>query len=255
MKLTMSGDLAMAYKSGAQRARVVTEAWAEQNLYCPNCSSPKLSRLSHNAKANDFACPNCKFWYQLKGQQSRIGNSVPDGAYGTMMNAIQNGETPNFYFMHYELATWSIKNLLLIPHFAFPPSAIIKRKPLAATARRAGWIGCNIALSHIPVEARISVVAENEVLPEAEVRAQFRRVKPLGEIKAKERGWTLDVLNSIRTLGKVEFTNDDAYTLVPHLEKLHPGNRHVRDKIRQRLQVLRDAGLLVHIERGRWRIP
>lgn len=171
------------------------------------------------------------------------------------MNAIQNGETPNFYFMHYELATWSIKNLLLIPHFAFPPSAIIKRKPLAVTARRAGWIGCNIALSHIPVEARISVVAENKILPEAEVRAQFRRVKPLGEIKAKERGWTLDVLNSIRTLGKAEFTNDDAYTLVPHLEKLHPGNRHIRDKIRQRLQVLRDAGLLIHIERGRWRIP
>jgi type II restriction enzyme len=251
----MHGELAAGYKSASQCARVVTESWAEHNLYCPNCSSPNLSRLSHNAKANDFACPNCKFWYQLKGQQSRIGNSVPDGAYGTMMNAIQNGETPNFFFMHYELATWSIKNLLLIPHFAFPPSAIIKRKPLAATARRAGWIGCNIALSHIPVEARISVVAENKILPEAEVRAQFRRVKPLGEIKAKERGWTLDVLNSIRTLGKAEFTNDDAYTLVPHLEKLHPGNRHVRDKIRQRLQVLRDAGLLIHIERGRWRIP
>jgi type II restriction enzyme len=251
----MSGALAAAYKSGSQRARVVTESWGEHNLYCPNCSSPKLTRLSHNAKANDFGCPKCRFWYQLKGQQARIGKCVPDGAYGTMMNAILNGETPNFYFMHYDLATWSIENLLLIPHFAFPPSAIIKRKPLAVTARRAGWIGCNIALSHIPVEARILVVAGNKAMPEAEVRAQFRRVKPLGEIKAKERGWTLDVLNAIRTLGKVEFTNDDAYSLVPYLEELHPGNRHVRDKVRQQLQVLRDTGLLIHIERGRWRIP
>lgn len=125
MNLTMGSEMAALYKSAAQRARVVTESWGEHNLYCPNCPSPKLSRLSHNAKANDFACPDCKFWYQLKGQQSRIGNSVPDGAYQTMLDAIREGETPNFYFMHYDLATWSIKNLLLVPHFAFPPSAII----------------------------------------------------------------------------------------------------------------------------------
>jgi len=55
--------------------------------------------------------------------------------------------------------------------------------------------------------------------------------------------------------GNPEFTNDDAYTLTTRLEKLHPGNRHIRDKIRQQLQVLRDAGLLLHVQPGRWRIP
>jgi len=85
-----------------------------------------------------------------------------------MMNAIRHDETPNFYFMHYpptlklrwagELATWRVKNLLLVPSFAFPPSAIIKRPPLAPTTRRAGWIGCNIALNRVPAEARIRVV-------------------------------------------------------------------------------------------------
>jgi Dam-replacing HTH domain len=39
------------------------------------------------------------------------------------------------------------------------------------------------------------------------------------------------------------------------LEKLHPDNRHVKDKIRQQLQVLRDAGLLLQIGRGIWRLP
>ena len=137
---------------------MVTEFWAEQNLYCPNCTSPSLGRLKHNTRASDFSCPNCKFWFQLKGQKSRIGNSVTDGAYAAMMQAIRNDETPNFYFLHYDLATWTIKNLLLIPSFAFPPSAIIKRPPLAATARRAGWIGCNIALNRVPVEAQIAIV-------------------------------------------------------------------------------------------------
>ncbi|HEY3762270.1 MAG TPA: hypothetical protein VGN23_11040 [Verrucomicrobiae bacterium] len=38
------------------------------------------------------------------------------------------------------------------------------------------------------------------------------------------------------------------------MEKLHPDNRHVRDKIRQQLQVLRDAKLLIHVSPGRWEI-
>jgi len=60
--------------------------------------------------------------------------------------------------MQYELATWRVKNLLLVPSFAFPPSAIINRKPLSPTARRAGWVGCNFALNRVPADARIAVV-------------------------------------------------------------------------------------------------
>lgn len=115
------------------------------------------------------------------------------------------------------------------------------------------------------------------------MRAQFRRIKPLGEIKAQERGWTLDVLNLVRRLVEsrrrgdeslnnnspaqpeglrlltssptTEFTDEDIYAFTRELEQLHPDNRHVRDKIRQQLQVLRDAKLLIHIERGVWRLP
>ena len=32
----MTGKLAAAYQSGSHRARIVTEAWGESNLYCPN---------------------------------------------------------------------------------------------------------------------------------------------------------------------------------------------------------------------------
>ena len=34
------------------------------------------------------------------------------------------------------------------------------------------------------------------------------------------------------------------------MEQLHPDNRHIRDKIRQQLQVLRDTGFLTQPERG-----
>jgi type II restriction enzyme len=51
------------------------------------------------------------------------------------------------------------------------------------------------------------------------------------------------------------FTTAEVYAFTRELEKLHPDNRHIRDKIRQQLQVLRDMGFLVHIERGVWRLP
>ena len=297
MNLSLPGALATDYHSGAQRARVVTEAWGESNLYCPNCSSPKLTWLEPGHPASDYSCPKCRFWFQLKSQKSRIGDSITDGAYDAMMDAIKRDETPSFYFMQYELATWRVKNLLLIPSFAFPPSAIIKRKPLSSAARRAGWVGCNFALNRIPADARIAVVttippfrsrgrqsAQTEslssqrrltstatvvVTPE-EVRAQFKRIKPLKDIPIQMRGWTLDVLNVVaavcdrrKQLGAhraplqswKEFTTADAYAFTRELEKLHPDNRHVRDKIRQQLQVLRDAGLLLHVGRGVWRLP
>ena len=44
-----------------------------------------------------------KFWYQLKSQKSRIGDSITDGAYAAMMNAIRHDELPSFYFMQYEI--------------------------------------------------------------------------------------------------------------------------------------------------------
>jgi type II restriction enzyme len=52
-----------------------------------------------------------------------------------------------------------------------------------------------------------------------------------------------------------EFANEDVYGFARELERLHPGNRHIKDKIRQQLQVLRDRHLLVHVDRNCWRLP
>lgn len=274
----MSDELALGYRSSSQRARVITESWGEQNLYCPNCPSPSLKRLANNTEARDFACPRCGFEYQLKGQLGPLLRVI-DGAFDAMMRAIRQDRTPNFYFLRYERVNWRIEDLMIVPSFAFPPSAIIKRKPLGPTARRAGWVGCNIQMTRIPLDARIAVVRDGNETPAAQVREKFRRVKPLKDISVKERGWTLDVLNLVRrvsegrgrgnesgsgrpgagqrllTSSPTEFTNEDIYAHARELEQLHPDNRHVKDKIRQQLQVLRDAGLLIHVSAGVWRLP
>jgi type II restriction enzyme len=45
------------------------------------------------------------------------------------------------------------------------------------------------------------------------------------------------------------------YVHAAALGKLHPNNAHVRDKIRQQLQVLRDLGLLTFLGSGSYRLP
>lgn len=171
-----------------------------------------------------------------------------------MRRAILEDRTPNLLVLHYDLESWSIRNLLLIPRFAFSLAAVEKRKPLAATARRAGWIGCNILLDKIPVDARIPIIRDKKFLPAKSVRDAYLRVRPLADLSVKKRGWTLDVLNAIHSLKKKEFSLADAYSLEPELSKLHPTNNNVRPKIRQQLQILRDLGLLHFLGDGHYRL-
>ena len=72
------------------------------------------------------------------------------------------------------------------------------------------------------------------------------------EITAK--GWLLDIMICIDKIGRKEFSLKDMYTFEDELSKLHPTNRHVRDKIRQQLQVLRDNNYLVFIGSGNYRL-
>ena len=251
----MNGKLADAYKSGSQKARVVSEDWGIHNLYCPHCPSDMLERLRNNSKVSDFLCPECEFLYQLKSRKSRIGNSIMGSNYRAMMDAIQNDRLPNFYLMQYELVTWSVKNLLLIPNYAFPPSAIIPRKPLSTKAKRRGWVGYIINLNCIPLEARINVIVDSSIVQADIVRRKYYRSVKLKEIAAGDtRGWALDVLRCVEKLGKKEFTTQEMYQFEGHLGLLHPDNRHVKDKIRQQLQVLRDKGLLEFSSRGNYRL-
>jgi type II restriction enzyme len=62
------------------------------------------------------------------------------------------------------------------------------------------------------------------------------------------------VLNVLRKLGKKEFALAEVYAAEQGLARLHPANRHVRDKIRQQLQVLRDLGFVQFLGGGEYRL-
>jgi len=87
-----------------------------------------------------------------------------------------------------------------------------------------------------------------------EVPASYNRLRPLEKLQPEKRGWTLDVLQVVQSLGKPEFTLADVYAHAAELSKLHPANRRARDKIRQQLQTLRDLGLLEFLGSGQYRL-
>lgn len=253
MQLAMDAKLADDYKSRSQMVRVVTEAWAANNMYCPTCSSDSLRQSPNNAKAVDFYCSACSATFQLKASASRIANHVMDGEYNTMMAALRTGTRPNLLVMHYS-EHWNVQNLLLVPSFFFIPAAIQQRKPLGPTARRAGWTGCNILLDQIAPEGKLPIVEDGVLLDPVLVRSQYEKVKPIATIPLGVRGWTLDVLRLIHSLNTSTFDLTDIYAFDDSIRQLHPDNNNIRAKMRQRLQVLRDLGFIRFLGHGRYEL-
>jgi type II restriction enzyme len=242
------------YKSASQRARVATESWGLDNLYCPNCASDQLGRTPHNTPVVDFVCAICNSDFQMKSQSRRLSHRLADAAYEGMRRAIVTNRTPNLFVLHYDREQWHVENLVLIPRFAFSLSALECRKPLGPHARRAGWVGCNILMDRIPPDAKIPIVTNGQATNQSAVRQQYGRLRPLGDLAMEKRGWTLDVLRVVRAIGKKEFSLLEVYASEDSLGQLHPRNRHLRDKIRQQLQVLRDIGLLEFLGQGNYRM-
>ena len=240
MNLQCRAELGLAYKAGSQIARVVSEDWCSRELYCPACTSDKLSPSRANTPVIDFVCPECDQYFQLKSFKTWNQRKIPDAGYESMLRAIKSDRVPNLLVLQYS-ADWLVRNLLLIPRVFFAESTIEKRPPLGPNARR---VGCNILLDRIPLDGKIRLVANGSTVEERQVREEFSRIRKLADVSPAVRGWKLDVLTAVRKLGKRRFSLQELYQLGPYLQELHPQNRNVRAKIRQQLQVLRDLGLI-----------
>jgi len=253
MKLNFNIKIADEYKNPAQRARVLTENWVDKEIFCPNCGQLNIEKYANNRPVADFYCSNCKEDYELKSKQNCVEGKIVDGAYRTMIERLQSSNNPNFFLLNYDLQNFEVKNFLVIPKHFFVPEIIEKRKPLSPAARRAGWVGCNILLQNIPQTGKIFFVKNKQIELKENVLANWKKTLFLREEKEiSAKGWLLDIMRCIDKLNKKEFTLNEIYAFENELSRLHPGNRHVKDKIRQQLQFLRDKNYIDFLERGRY---
>jgi type II restriction enzyme len=242
------------FESPSQNARVWTEGWIALRMFCPNRGAASLSKFANNRPAADFECTACREEYELKSQKGRFGAKVVDGAYRTMTERLAASNNPNLLLMNYNLARLSVTNLLVVPKHFFVPEIIERRKPLAATARRAGWVGCNILLSEVPESGKIFLVRDGRTAPKDAVLEQWRRTLFQRDEGVEARGWLIEVMKCVELIGRAEFTLADVYGFEDRLSRIYPGNNNVRPKIRQQLQVLRDVGYLDFVGRGAYRL-
>ena len=242
------------YSSGSQSARAWTERWVKDQLYCPNCGNPKITQFAANRPVADFICSSCSEEFELKSQKTAFGRRVVDGAFRTMCERLAASNNPNLLLLNYDLAHLSVKNVLIVPKHFFVREIIEERKPLAATARRAGWVGCNILLSQIPPSGKIFFVRDGQPQNKEAVLAEWKRTLFLRDESTKARGWLVEVMKCVESIGKKEFSLDDVYAFEAELGRIYPKNRHVKQKIRQQLQFLRDCDYLDFATRGFYRL-
>ncbi|MBI1197412.1 MAG: restriction endonuclease [Phenylobacterium sp.] len=241
------------FESPSQIARVSTEAWA-QHVGCPNCGSPTLDRLPNNNPVGDLRCPACFDEYELKSKRGRFGPRVTDGAYSAMRQRLVAKNNPHLMLLSYDGVAREATDIIVIPNYYFVLDLIEPRKPLAPTARRAGWIGCNINISNVPPSGRVALLRNRLWVPREEVRLQWQATRFLRDTSLDARGWLLAVMKVVEALRRTEFTLDEVYASEQTLQKLYPANRNVRPKIRQQLQVLRDNGFIEFLGRGAYRL-
>lgn len=245
---------AAPFKGQTQNARVWTEGWVGRELYCLNCGGERIGKAPNNRPVADFVCAACNEEYELKSQAKKLGERVVDGAYRTMIERLAASNNPSLILLSYDRTKQAVTNLAVIPKHFFVPEIIEERKPLAPTAKRAGWIGCNILVHRVPEAGRIHVVRNGVLLAKDQVLEKWRQTAFLRDERTEARGWLIEVMKCVEEIGRVEFEIADVYAFEPRLQRLFPGNQHVREKVRQQLQVLRDRGFLEFLGRGQYRL-
>ncbi len=213
----------------------------------------------------DFAIPQqqpaCRLLLQYlqrgirtQKPKGKFGARVVDGAFKTKCERLAASNNPNLLLLNYDIKSLAVVNLFIVPKHFFVRKIIEERKPLAATARRAGWIGSNILLSRVPEFGKIHIVQAGIVRPKDVVLAEWQKTLFLRDESPETRGWLLDVMKCVESLGNREFTLDEVYAFERHLGDLYPGNQNVKPKIRQQLQYLRDRGFIDFVSRGNYRL-
>lgn len=239
------------YVSQAQRSRVISEAWFSANAYCLSCDSNSLKPTEANTKARDFVCQSCRQNYELKTFKVQPKRRLIDGAYQPLMDRILDGSAPALMMLERD-NQWQVRSLTAVHHLFLTPEIVERRKPLALTARRAGWVGCNIRLDLIASDAKVNIISGGKIHDRRLVRQAFQRFANLERIAPSARGWTTLILRTIQSFGR-EFSLEELYAQEHFFAGYYPSNKNIRPKIRQQLQVLRDLGFLLFLGRGHYK--
>lgn len=252
MNLSFNLDRASGYKAKPQIIRILSEDWVLTNSYCPKCGNYPLKEFNNNSPVADFCCRVCSEEFELKSKFEKLTNTIIDGAYSKMIERINSKNNPNFFFLTYT-KDWSVNDFFIIPKQFFTEEIIIKRYPLPITAKRAGWVGCNIDIAKVPESGKVYLVKHSKIIDREIVKRSFNKTLFLRGKSIEAKGWLLDIMKCVDEIESDIFKLDEVYNFEHKLKLKYPKNKFIKDKIRQQLQILRDHGIIEFIGRGKYR--
>lgn len=251
MILSFNVNATGQYSNERQNIRDLTETWLGENGYCPNCGCKSITKFKNNKPVADFFCPSCHEQFELKSKAGLSnGGKVPDGAYNTMISRIQADNNPNFFFLAYKKADYSVQQLILVPkHFVTVDMIVPRKRPLQG---RPNYLMCDMNISSLPESGKIHLIDRAQVIDPETVCKQWKANLFLRQQKSEKKGWLLAMMRCIDKLPE-KFSLAQMYEFETQLKLQFPENNHIKDKIRQQLQILRDQNVIEFSGRGQYR--
>jgi hypothetical protein len=129
-------------------------------LRCPRCKREEhtLRRLRENFRCADIICDFCGYLAQVKATARADGESLPATLMGAAWDPQNERMAAGIYFPLFIVVVKpdrSAHAIYYLPADLQRTEMFQKRKPLKATAQRAGWVGYTIRLDlpegHRPV--------------------------------------------------------------------------------------------------------
>lgn len=106
-------------------------------------------------------------------------------------------------------------------------------------------------IGNIPNAGRINIVSNWVIEPPEKILTAWKKTSFLKEIKNDlAKGWILQTMQCIDRIGKRQFALSDIYKFENFLRDIYPNNSHIKEKLRQQLQLLRNQGYLRFLGRG-----
>lgn len=139
-------------------------AWGEQ-LVAKKCSCPKckkmgtLKRLPTNFKCADLICDFCGFLAQVKAMNVKALTPLPKQVLGAAWGPQKDRMDAAIYFpLYLVLKAPTGQAIYYLPTDLQNPNLFVPRKPLSASAKRAGWQGFMYDLTTIQNGALIQLL-------------------------------------------------------------------------------------------------
>jgi hypothetical protein len=138
-------DEAARYASRSQVARVAVETWAARNVLCWRCNGA-LIPAPPNTHLLDAICTSGAHEIQIKATSGIAGDHITGAAFEPIRKRLSEGVLPDYLLISYDRPREIVVLAEFVDGGSIVRGRVASRRPLAETARRAGWVGAVIDL-------------------------------------------------------------------------------------------------------------